>query len=384
MFKYFYQKPLCPMEKSSASFLKYFYASSTISQRSRTPATDLKIVTNLAWPSFRNIALDIQKALRPYCNSYLLDRREAKAGGNILFIETVRRDTLKFLGKILPGSNIVFYGTTEGHSLLDRKSVEAARKINVVAVSNFVRQMLEEVDVPVAGVVHHGLDLDDDEVDAPFLQSVEEKTKDKLVALTIASNDPRKGLEELLRAYNLVERHVSNSFLVLHSEPKRYYNHEKQRYRERYYDLPKLVSNLGIERIWLTNGHGTLSSGEVNALYELCQIYVLPSFSEGFGLPILEAFRFNKPVMAVDAPPFNEVIEDGDTGKLIPCEGVRWFNHKNKVLFKMHVYDPRDLAEAMVSLLTNQGLRESMEVRIRERKHRWSNHTLYPRLLDYF
>lgn len=353
-------------------------------QRSRIPMTDLKIVTNLAWPSFRNVALDVSKALRPYCNSHVLDWKEVKPGGNVLFIETVRQDNLKFLEKLLPGSNIVFYGTTEGHSILDRESVEVARNVNVVAVSNFVRQMLEEVDVPVAGVVHHGLDMDANEVDLSFLHSVKEKVREKLVALTIASNDPRKGLKELLQAYKFVESDVPNSFLVLHSEPKRDYNYEEQRYHERWYDLPKLVSKLRIERIWLTNSYRLMSSGEVNALYKLCQVYVFPSFSEAFGLPMLEAFRFNKPVVAVDAPPFNEIIEEGYTGKLIPYKKTRWFNYKNMVLFKMHVYEPRDLAEAMASLLSNNSLREYMETQIREGKHRWSIYKLYPKILDYF
>ena len=344
----------------------------------------LKIVTNLAWPSFRNVALDIQKALKPYCNSSILDWREAKPGGNILFIETVRRDTLKLLKNHLPGSNIVFYGTTEGHSFLDGESVELARNIKVVAVSNFVRQMLEEAGISVAGVVHHGVDMDAKEVDSSFLQMVEEKVRGKLVALTVASNDPRKGLEKLLQAYKIVEEEVPNSFLVLHSEPKRYYNREEKRYRERYYDLPELASKLKIERLWLTNRYGLMTHSEVNALYELCQIYVSSSFSEGFGLPILEALRFDKPVVAVDAPPFNEVIEDGRTSKLIPYKEVQWFNYKNKILLKMHVYEHNCLAETMINLLSDIGLRERMQANIKEKKHEWSIHKLYPKLLKYF
>jgi len=344
----------------------------------------VRIVTNVDWPSFRNVALDIQKALKPYFDSTILDWKEAKTGGNILFIETVRKDTLKFLKKFLSGSNMVFYGTTEGHSFLDEESINIARKIKVVAVSNFVKQMLEEVDVPVAGVVHHGLDMDAREVDLSFLKSIKEKFEEKLLTLTVASNDPRKGLKRLLQACMLVEDRIPDSFQVLHSEPKTYYDYEEQKFRERYYDLPGLVSKLGVKRIWLTNHYGLMTPEEVNALYKLCHIYVLSSFSEGFGLPMLEAFRFNKPVIAVDAPPFNEVIEDGRTGKLIPYKELRWFNHKNKVLFKMHIYETQELAEAIVNLLSNSDLRENMENQIRERKHRWSIHNLYPRLLDYF
>jgi glycosyltransferase involved in cell wall biosynthesis len=345
---------------------------------------DLKIVTNLAWPAFRNVARDIHNALKPYCHSCVLGSREAKPGGDILFIETVRRDTLELVEKLLPGSNIVFYGTTEGHSLLDKKNMRLARNIKIVAVSNFVKEMLEEVDVPVAGVVHHGLDMDASEVDLSFLESLEEKFKEKLVALTIASNDPRKGLEELLQAQKLVEERMPNSYLVLHSQPKRYYDHVEKRLRERPYDLPEIASYLGLERIWLTNRHGMMTSEEINTLYKICSIYVLSSFTEGFGLPILEAFRFNKPVVAVDAPPFNEIIEDGCTGKLIPFKEVRRFNYKNKVLFKMHIYEPRSLAEAMFSLLSDDGIREIMKNTIGDRKHRWSIHKLYPQLLNYF
>jgi len=345
--------------------------------------TDLKIATNLAWPSLRNVALDVHEALKPYCNPTVLDWREVKVGGNILFIETIRRDTLKALRKLLPGSNIVFYGTTEGHSLLDGESIEIARNIKIVAVSNFVKQMLKEVEVPVAGVVYHGLNMEAAEVDLPFLRLVEEKLRENLVSLTIAGNDPRKGLEELLEAHKIVEKEIPDSFLILHSQPKEYYD-EEQRYHKRFYDLPELVSKLGIEKIWLTNRYGLLTSEEVNALYTLCHSYIFSSFSEGFGLPMLEAFRFNKPVIAVDAPPFNEVIEDGCTGKLIPYRNVRWFNYKNMILFKMHVYEPQELAKAMVRLLSNYSLRERMEIQIQERKHKWSIHKLYPKLLDYF
>ena len=108
------------------------------------------------------------------------------------------------------------------------------------------------------------------------------------------------------------------------------------------------------------------------------------SFSEGFGLPTLEAFRFDKPVIAVDAPPFNEVIEDGKTGKLIPFVETRWFDYKGKVLFKMHIYDPDSLREAMVRLLTDRKSRERLAAEIHERKRSWSIHVLYPKLLGYF
>lgn len=344
----------------------------------------LKIVTNLTWPSFKNVALDIRKALKPQLDSTILDYEEAEPGGNILFVETIRSDTLKIVKKFLPGSNVVFYGTTEGHSCLDHESIEVARAITVVAVSKFVRQMLEEVGVTVAGVVHHGVDMDAMVVDAAFLQSVKEKTGGKFVALTVADNNPRKGLDKLLQAYKIVEGDVPESFLILHSQPKSYYDTKLKRHVEKYWDLLNLASELKLERVWLTNNYGRLTSSELNALYKLCRVYVLPSYTEGLGLSMLEALRFNKPVVAVDAPPFNEVIEDGSTGILIPYEEVQWFNYEDKIKFKMHVYNKCDLAEAIIKILTDISFQERMEVSIKVKKRVWSIQKLYPRILNYF
>ncbi len=348
------------------------------------PEGELKIVTNLQWPSFRNVALGVQKALAPYCRTVLIDRRDAKPGGKILFIETLRQDTLRSIGRLLPNSNVVFYGTTEGHSLIDKESREIARKLKVVAVSSFVQEMFEEVNVPVSGVVYHGIDMAANVVDEPFLSSAKAKLNEKPMALTIASNDPRKGLDTLLRAHRIVEDELPETFLILHSEPYRYYDPRRGRYRLRYCDLPSLASQLGIRNLWLTGSHSTLTEREINALYSLCYIYVLPSFSEGFGLPILEAFRFDRPVIAVDAPPFNEIIQDGSTGRLFPYEKVKWINYRNEILFKMFDYSPTSLSEAIVELLIDKKMRKEMENKIRKKKHDWSIHHLYPRLLDYF
>jgi glycosyltransferase involved in cell wall biosynthesis len=111
---------------------------------------------------------------------------------------------------------------------------------------------------------------------------------------------------------------------------------------------------------------------------------VQPSYSEGFGLPILEAFRFNKPVIAVDAPPFNEVIEHGKSGVLVPLSKITWSNFASLVLFKMHMYRAEDLAQAILELMTNQQQITKMRENIQKEKHNWSIHKLYPELLNYF
>lgn len=332
----------------------------------------VKIVTRMDWPSFRNIATTIRKAVRTQCTCTIHDWKRVKLGGNILFIDTVHAQAFNFLSKLLPESNVVFYGTTEGHGLIDAGCLAIAKRLRIVAVSNFVRQMLEEVGVPVAGVVPHAIDMSDRKVDTRFYKKWKTKTRNQKVILTISANHPRKGLDKLLQAYKAVEEQIQNSFLIVHSESAGYY------------DLEKEARNLNIKRVWLTNLFGLLTQPELNALYRLCMVYVQPSFSEGFGLPILEAFRFGKPAIAVDAPPFNEIIRQTENGILIPLDGIRWFNFKNLIDFKMHTYQAGDLAQAIVQCVSDLKLLARIRSKIRREKWKWNAHKTYPELLNYF
>jgi len=167
-----------------------------------------------------------------------------------------------------------------------------------------------------------------------------------------SANHARKGLDKLLQAYKAVEEQTEDSFLIIHSQPNGYYSLEKH------------AKKLKIERLWLTKLFGRITTVEVNALYKACTVYVQPSFSEGFGLPILEAFRFDKPAIAVNAPPFNEVIKHTETGILVPPDAIRWFNFKNLIDFKMHTYRTEDLAHTIVQCVTDRKLLASMESKI--------------------
>ena len=131
-----------------------------------------------------NVATEMSKALGNYCNCAIYDRTSVKPGGNILFIGTVFHQTLNFLSKFLGQSQIVFYGTTEDHSFADEENLRIAQQIKIMAVSNFVKQMLEEIGISVAGVVHHGLDMDNQRVGAQIYKALKKKFKNKKIIFT--------------------------------------------------------------------------------------------------------------------------------------------------------------------------------------------------------
>jgi phosphatidyl-myo-inositol dimannoside synthase len=55
----------------------------------------------------------------------------------------------------------------------------------------------------------------------------------------------------------------------------------------------------------------------LQACYESCDVFVMPSAQEGFGIVYLEAMRYGKPVVAANYGGAPEVVQDGITGSLV-------------------------------------------------------------------
>lgn len=65
-----------------------------------------------------------------------------------------------------------------------------------------------------------------------------------------------------------------------------------------------------------------------------CDIFVLPSFDEGFGIVYLEAMSLKKPVIATVGEGISEIIQDGVNGFLVKPKNVESIIDKLKVLIQ--------------------------------------------------
>ena len=61
-------------------------------------------------------------------------------------------------------------------------------------------------------------------------------------------------------------------------------------------------------------------------------IFLLPSFSEGFGLAVTEAMSFAKPVVVSDIEPFKEIVKDSIDGYTVPLIQSKWVSTIRKLL----------------------------------------------------
>ena len=146
--------------------------------------------------------------------------------------------------------------------------------------------------------------------------------------LHLATINPRKNLEFLVRVFSKVRLQVDKPIkLVITGKKGWYYN-----------KLFKLVEDLKLNDNVVFTGYVT--DTEKVALYNAATIMAFPSLYEGFGLPPLEAMQCGTPVVSSNTSSLPEVV--GDAGILIsPTDEKGW-------------------AEALSNLLTNQKERESL------------------------
>ncbi len=88
----------------------------------------------------------------------------------------------------------------------------------------------------------------------------------------------------------------------------------------------KKVSNLGLQDNILFFGY--ISDVEKVKLLSNCSALVLPSFVEGFGLVILEAFAMKKPVLVADVRPISELVCNNVDGYVLPVDSPQEWAQK--------------------------------------------------------
>ena len=165
--------------------------------------------------------------------------------------------------------------------------------------------------------IHNGIDLA--ELTVP--QAGNRGAQDRYV-LCIAAHNVKKGLDVLIRAVALLgDLDPPFKLFLVGDGPLRG-------------QLENLVSLLGIEgRIKFL---GWQERAEVANLLHGCEVFVLPSRSEPFGVAIVEAMACRKPVVATKAGGIPEIIQNGKNGILVEPD------------------NPAALAEALVNVIKNR------------------------------
>jgi len=192
----------------------------------------------------------------------------------------------------------------------------------LVAVSNGLRKLALNTD-PDANilVIPNGVDVEE------FKPLFVEKNEEDHILFVGRLDSNRKGVSFLLQAFQrLSDEKLPCKLTIIGDGP----------YRSR---LEQLAEDLNLNNIEFL---GHIPNAQLPIHYNHADIFVLPSCAEGMSNVILEAMACGLPVVATNVGGNPELVQNGETGFLVPPENVD------------------ALYDSLVKLLSDKNLRERM------------------------
>ena len=112
---------------------------------------------------------------------------------------------------------------------------------------------------------------------------------------------------------------------------------------------------------------GYASRDDLPRYYKTADVFCAPATGwESFGMVLLEAMAVGKPVVASNIPGYANVVTHGVEGLLVPPK------------------DEEELAQALISLVTDQSLRQQMGARGKTKAQEYGWEHIAQRLIDYY
>lgn len=145
-------------------------------------------------------------------------------------------------------------------------------------------------------------------------------SKSDPIILFVGRITPQKNVHILIEVFNLVKQNIPQAKLIVVGRPA---------FKEYFMELKKQAN----KDVIFT---GFVEDNELGVLYQVADVYVSCSLSEGFNLPLIEAQYFGLPVVAFDIPTHREVI--GDKGFLVKRGDVRGFANRICQILKQKGY----------------------------------------------
>lgn len=158
----------------------------------------------------------------------------------------------------------------------------------------------------------------------------------KKIILNVAIEKWRKNVPNLMKAFALLNQRMPETILV--------------RIGYKTPDMAQLISELKIgDKVFYFSN--LPKEEDLAVFYNAADVFVFPSYYEGFGLPPLEAMACGIPALVANRTSLPEIVEDKEL----------WFNPDN----------PQEMAEKIQKLLSDQKLYQETSVKALKQAHRF-------------
>ncbi|MFC3561652.1 glycosyltransferase family 4 protein [Pedobacter jamesrossensis] len=125
---------------------------------------------------------------------------------------------------------------------------------------------------------------------------------------------------------------------------------EDKKFSDNKAEIQNAIEETGLKNEVILTGY--LSDDDLAALYSNASLYVFPSLNEGFGIPILEAFKYNLPVLVANNTSLPEI--------------------GGNAVITFNPFDAEDISDKMKMVLDNPELRKSLIEKGKQRLEEFS------------
>jgi len=179
-----------------------------------------------------------------------------------------------------------------------------------------------------------------------------EPSDERKCLLFVGTIEPRKNVEGLIKAFAILKSDFSIKEKLVIVGMKGWM----------YDSVFNLVDQLNLKSdIFFT---GYVPDEELRHWYNSALVFIYPSFYEGFGFPIMEAFRCGVPVV---------------TSNISSCAEIA-----NGAAILIDPDEPNEIAEAIMKIINDRGLRESLGKKGLERSREFTWDKTVKRVLEIF
>lgn len=241
------------------------------------------------------------------------------------FIVTYHEDSMVEFGSLARKLSLFLCNHYFTDKLLSAADVILTPSRYYIDESKFLKKYKNKINA-----IPNGINLE--EFDIPYSK---EECRSKLnlphnkkIILFIGSLTPRKALRILVKAMKKVVKEIPNAYLVFVGGGTMRQELEAMAIKQKINQSVKFA--------------GFVEDDLKPLYYKSSDLFVLPSFSEGFGIVLLEASACGLPLVVSDLVVFKTIVEEGYNG------------------LSAKVGDENDLADTIIYLLENEDIREKM------------------------
>lgn len=284
-----YLEELCKIFKHNTNPRYQFYFFDTLFPPYLGNNKLLKLLGHLRYQFWKQVSLPIKAWLK---------------GVDVLFCTDNVVPMIKLGYKTIPVFHDAFFFESPEHfnklwlKLTLATAIPAARRSPlVITPSRYARQQIHKytnIAIEKMPVIYEGPKSLGAFVDSPS------KNQFGKYILHVGVMNKRKNIPALIRAFAKVKQRGNDDLkLVLAGKI------EKKMFSDDSEEINKALAESQCEQDIIFPGY--LSDQELAAIYQHAHLYVFPSTNEGFGIPILEAFKYSLPVLVADNTALPEI-----------------------------------------------------------------------------